>query len=751
MSTIKGPHCGGCSLETSGHGFVQIKPPTDFTKVRLLVQGDMPSYDDIDDNKPFSGKMGHWLKRNWLANAGVAEEEVIYDNTIRCRPNTKKGSPYPKKEVRESAESHCTFYSVWGQVPKTVPLLCISDEAAHQQLGIDSVASWHGHIEVKAGRVVGVTYHPASVMKEPNLLPLVIRETQNLLEAAANPAVLKRPTVVKGIAPYLPDQQAVVDLEWAYDKKSKVHGDINVVGIAYESGKSYATHDVAEGVETIRGHFERGTRIIGHNFILADLPRLGGMQPKSFHPDHIVDTMIVGHLIHPHWSGQGGDGDELNKRNLGLYGLEDLVRYYRPTTSWKSDKHDILLYNGFDTAYNFRLWEDLQIDLSLTDQWHLVEKDQRLARLSHLMRERGVRIDSDALRQFDGEWKLARAALAASFPFNPNSPKQVLAYFAGEGIKLTATDYETIEKAYKRKAHPILGKLLAYKDEGKGIKTWFDDTAIAKGYIHPKFNVTGTAVARFSSSGPNAQNIPPEYRRFIIPFSENEFFASFDGKNIEGRTCAWNAKDDIMLGDLASGLDIHKLVASRILNKRYEDVSKDERQGGKRTVHASNYMETPYNLANRLFGNQTGESLRKAASFQDGYFGAYPKTRQWQLDLKHQMSRGDVMLRNAFGRVRMIYDRDDHERAKRATHYMGCSTGAEVVNQRALDVYDQFGLLPVLIVHDELLYSLPKGQEGDRLVKQIREILDRPNSEMDGFVIPFGYKHGATYGTMEEE
>lgn len=108
------------------------------------------------------------------------------------------------------------------------------------------------------------------------------------------------------------------------------------------------------------------------------------------------------------------------------------------------------------------------------------------------------------------------------------------------------------------------------------------------------------------------------------------------------------------------------------------------------------------------------------------------------------------MLRNPFGRVRMIYDRDDHERAKRATHYMGCSTGAEVVNQRALDVWDRLGLLPVLIVHDELLYSLPKGERGEKLVGQIREVLDRPNEEMNGFVIPFGYKFGGTYGTMEE-
>lgn len=739
MPITKGSFCAGCPLEKSGHGFVQITAPRNYDTIKLLVQGDMPTYDDTDDGKPFSGKIGWWLKHNWLGNAGVTEAEVIADNTLRCRPYTKKGSPYPKKKTREAAEAHCRHYSIWSQVPSSIPLLCISDEAAMDQMGVDSVATWHGHIApLEDGRLGGITYHPASVMKQPNLLPLVIKETQNLMEAAQNPAVLTRPEVVKGIAPYKRGQEAVVDLEWAYDKKTKQSGDINIVGIAYEGTKSYATYDVSAGIETVREHFENGTRIIGHNFIDADLPKLG-LEPKSFHPDHLIDTMIVAHLIHPHWS------------ELGLFGLEDLVRFYRPTTAWKHDKSDLLLYNGYDTAYNFRLWEDLQIDLSLTDQWHLVEKDQRLAHMAVLMHQKGLRIDSEGLRRFQREWNARREEIAKAFPFNPRSPKQVLAYFAEQHIRLSATDIETLEKAYKRKQHPVLEALIEYKNEGKGLKSWYSDAAIELGRIYPKFNVTGTAVARFSSSGPNAQNIPPEYRRFILPFSDDEFIASFDGKNIEGRTCAWNANDDRMLADFASGLDIHTLVSSRILNKRMEDISKDERQAGKRTVHASNYLETPFNLATRLYGDRRDESIRKAERFQEGYFGAYPKTREWQRELEEQMNRGDIMLRNPFGRVRMIYAQNGHERAKRACHFLGCSTGAEVVNQRALDVWDAFGLLPMGIVHDELFYSLPKGDKGERLVQDIRRVLDAPIPEMDGFVIPFGYKSGPNYGELHEE
>jgi hypothetical protein len=180
------------------------------------------------------------------------------------------------------------------------------------------------------------------------------------------------------------------------------------------------------------------------------------------------------------------------------------------------------------------------------------------------------------------------------------------------------------------------------------------------------------------------------------------------------------------------------------------DVTDNERQAGKRTVHATNYKEKARSLAGRLYGNATDESVRKATKLQDGYFNAHPEIKEWHENLEAQMSRGDIQLRNGFGRVRMIYAQDDHERTKRAAHFLGCSDGADVVNQRALDVWDEFGLIPHLIVHDEIVYSLPKGEQGEKLMMQINEVLDAPIKQLDGFVIPFGRKFGENYGKYKK-
>jgi DNA polymerase I-like protein with 3'-5' exonuclease and polymerase domains len=615
----------------------------------------------------------------------------------------------------------------------------------------------------------------------------VVQETNNLLQAAVNPSVLERPSVVKGIAPFMPTmKEVVVDLEWEYHKavpakkatkknpavaaQPAKSGGINVVGVCYEVGKSYSTFDVAQGTDTIARVLSEGTRFIGHNIIDADLPKLRelGYAPLSYHPKHIIDTKIIAHLIHPHWS------------ELGLFSLSDLVRYYIPVTQWKEDKNDILYYNGLDTAYNYRLWKALEVDLSITDQWHLVEKDQRLAHMAHLMRTRGMRIDSPGIRQFNTEWAAKRAAFAAGFPFNPNSWQQVEKWFAANGgPNFHGTSYDNLVQKFRagsthardntrlgpdgslitladldrNRLKPwqvMMYNLIQYKDEGKGLASWFNEEAIERGRIHSRFNVTGTSVARFSSAEPNTQNVPPWARRFILAQSDDEFLASFDGKNIEGRTVARLAHDEQMLADFASGLDIHRITAGRSFNKPAADITGAERQAGKQIVHASNYLETAPSLAGRLYGNVTRDSIIKAEKLQKTYFTAYHGIATWHRNIREAMSRGDITIRNSFGRVRSIYDINDHERAKRACHFLGCSDGADIVNQRALDVWDATGYIPQSIVHDELLYSFPKGDGGERLVREVKDILNSPIKQLDGYVIPFDYKHGTNYGKHSE-
>lgn len=723
---VKPPTCAACVLAKQGAGFVQLTLPVDYRSIKLLIQGEAPGRDEVDQDKAFVGRAGHWLRRNILNNAGLTDANVLVDNTLRCMPpKNAKGDWYPIGEAREQAEQHCRQYDKWRLCPQHIPLLLMGNKAMAQRLGkeYEKISDYHGHITIRDGRVVGCTYHPSACMKQPNLLPVVIREVANTLEAAQQPdKLLWRPTVLKYVGMTVHSTHPrVMDLEW--DRST---GKLLVVGMAESSQVAYSTFDVSKGLEVMRTHVGP---IIGHNLIEADLPR-AGIRPKSWKPEHVFDTLIVSHLVHPHLA------------ELGLFDLGSMVRHYAPTSDWKHDKADLLTYNGLDCAYNYALYEALKGDLDITGQWHLVEKQQRLAEMTRIMHEKGVKCDSDAIRRFDSIWKADRQRIAQRFPFNPNSPKQVCAWARANGIKLSNSRIDTIKKASG--IHPILAALSDYKDEGKSISVWFNEAAAEAGYIYPQFNVTGTEVARFSCSGPNCQNIPPHLRHIIVPRDPSLELVSWDFSQIENRCIAWLAHDENMLADFNAGMDFHSLSASRIYNKRVEDVTYEERKEGKITIHASNYRETAHHLAGRLYGNHSRDSVARAKLLQCAYFNAYPAIQRWHEAVSKSLDAGQILLRNPFGRVRAVYAQDSHERGKRGCHFLGCSTAADIVNQKALDVWQETGLVPLLVVHDELCYELEKGET--KLRTRIDEIVNSSNKELEGLVIPSKRKCGENYG-----
>ena len=735
---VKPTGCVGCALEKLGQGFVPCSGiPSRFDKKRLLIQGETPLRDDVDEGEPFAGKAGYWLWKNLLEQAGVTRDECILDNTLRCLPPANKtGESYPIGKVRLAAEKQCRQFDKWDLCPKHIPLLLLGGKASGLRLGQDSIQKWNGHIAIVDGRVTGCTFHPSAVMHQCNLVPVVVATIANTLEAAANPAVLDRPTVIKSDDPDAFQGPTVFDLEWAGGLQTDVYStkEITVVGTAVSADCAYSTHHTSAVLDRIK---ESRGQLIGQNLIDADMDIMDWF-PESFAPTRVFDTKIVAHLVHAHLA------------ELGLLSLGSLSRMYHPTSNWKEDKEDALLYNGLDCAYNYRLYSDLVRDVRETGQTHLIEKQQRLAYLAVLMRRAGIAVDGDGINRFSKEWGDNRTLLKESFPFNPNSPKQILKWAQEQGINLKATTFDDIQRAVaSRKGNEILRKLAEYKDEGKPISTWFDDAARDRGFIHPTHNVTGTSVARFSSAGPNCQNIPPYLRHIIIPRSPELELVSFDFSNIENRTASWIAGDYEALELWAKGLDPYIVTAALMFGCRYEDVTVEQRSEAKTTELATLYGETEYNLARRLFGSVKGGAVREAGRLQDSYFRARPMIRKWHQDITKQMDSGDITLRNPFGRVRYIYAQNSHERKKRACHYLGCSTAADHVNQMALDVWDATGHKPILIVHDELCYELEKGDARER--QKIGEVLNRPVKELGGLLLPYKQKIGANYGAMSKQ
>lgn len=683
-----------------------------------------------------------------MQQAGVTRDECAIGNTLRCLPPINKaGEYYPVGQAKTDAESHCRQYDLWDQYDKSVPLLLLGNHALSVRTGTDRISQWHGSISKVDGRLTGCSYHPSAVMRQPNLLPVTIADISNLLAASSDTRVLERPAVYKHQDYSAFDgPECVIDFEWADSKDGKYQAidydtgrykpvTLTIIGTSTSGDKANSTYTDEGQLEAIKDY--KG-ELQGHNIIDADFDVLD-WQPESFRPGRVFDTKVVAHLIHAHLA------------ELSLLSLGSLTRMYEPCENWKEDKDDALEYNGRDCAYNRRLVDYLKSDLTATGQWHLVEKQQRLAALAVRMRRRGIGISvsGPAISQFAADWTARREELKRGFPFNPNSPKQVLAWAAQESISLRDTTMDSIGVAARRTGSDILRRLAEYKDEGKPISTWFDEQAAATGFIYPSHSVTGTSVARFSSSGPNCQNIPLYLRHVIVPRSADLELVSFDFSNIENRTAAWIAGDTDALQLWSQGYDPYIATASLMFGCLYADVTVEQRVRAKTTELATLYGETEYNLAVRLYGSRTKEAVSQARQLQQAYFQARPLIKKWQQQITRQMDSGDITLRNPFGRVRYIYAQDSHNRMKRACHYLGCSTAADIVNQKALDIYEHTSAMPILIVHDELCYERQKGSAGAKLTKMIKEVLDEPVKEVGGQLFPYKQKAGSNYGEMK--
>jgi hypothetical protein len=125
------------------------------TKLCILVEG-------IEEGS----RLLHWLNRNILAQAGITPAEYTFVDD--------------------------------GKLP--LLLMCKSvkeDKLMPEYLGLKSISDYHGSIAWRRGRLIGITFHPASALANPNMLPVLVREITNLLRAAERPNLLDRPDVAK--------------------------------------------------------------------------------------------------------------------------------------------------------------------------------------------------------------------------------------------------------------------------------------------------------------------------------------------------------------------------------------------------------------------------------------------------------------------------------------------------------------------------------------------------------------------------
>ncbi len=408
------------------------------------------------------------------------------------------------------------------------------------------------------------------------------------------------------------------------------------------------------------------------------------------------------------------------------------------------------------------------------------------------MNKHGVRIDTPYLTSLSKEYhkELAlreKAIHTMTVPytkglgeadFNINSPKQLgEVLFVKMGLKVArqkktaggalSTRESELEKM--RDLHPIIGKILEYREFQKLLSTYIDtipEMVGAEGRLHARFLQAGTTTGRMGCENPNLQNIPIQtelgrrIRNAFIAEKGNKIL-SVDYSQIELRLAAILSGDKKFIEIFRNGEDVHTAVAAEVFNVSRDQVTKDMRRQAKVINFGILYGMGVNSLRQSLSEGGVAVTREEAQAYFDEYFSGFYELARY-LDETRTSAHTLGYTETLFGRRRyheairsnIPYIRAAAERMAVNAPLQG--TGADIVKLAMvrIDAYlRQAGLEKdislILQVHDELVFEVKEALV-EKVSAKVKEIMERvlDGKETRGVPIVAEASVGDNWGEM---
>ncbi len=364
------------------------------------------------------------------------------------------------------------------------------------------------------------------------------------------------------------------------------------------------------------------------------------------------------------------------------------------------------------------------------------------------MEKFGIKTDVDYLKNLSASYHKELQNLEkeiweyAEREFNINSPKQ-LAEILFDEIKIGEVDGKSIGIKTKktsggarstkeselekfRDVHPIINKILEYRELQKLLSTYIDtipDMVGEDGRLHATFLQYGTTTGRFSSNNPNLQNIPIKTEkgkniRNAFVSDKGYVLASFDYSQIELRIAALLSQDDFFIKTFENNGDIHTGVAMKVFGVPESDVTHDMRRRAK----VINFGIL-YGMGVTALSQNLGTNRKEAQEFYDNYFKQFETIADYLESIKN-FARKNKYTVTLFGRKRHFpginspipFMKAMAERMATNAPIQGTAT-ADIIKIGMIKIEEELSknnllddLRIVLQVHDELVYEIKESK-----------------------------------------
>ncbi|WP_457621184.1 bifunctional 3'-5' exonuclease/DNA polymerase [Persephonella sp.] len=324
---------------------------------------------------------------------------------------------------------------------------------------------------------------------------------------------------------------------------------------------------------------------------------------------------------------------------------------------------------------------------------------------------RGMPVDEkllkDMLQKISAEYQREYIEFVRRYGVDPFSPQKVTSWLSSKlKLKLPTTQKGSLSsqdsalRKYIEKEE--IRKLLHIRSEKKILDKLKElKSYLRNGRIYTQFKQIGAPTGRMASMRPNLQNITRDLR-VLFRSPEKKKLIVADYSQIELRIAAEYVNDKTMIKAFSEGKDLHRFTASLILGKRYDDVSKEERQMAKAINFGLIYGISPRSLmeyARNSYGVDI--SIKDAQLFHSRFFEIYEGFKLWHDRVKNQLKdRNKMIVYTLLGR-RMIV-----RRFTEAVNFPVQGTGSDLLKMAVVF----FGKLKgdmeagiVNLVHDEII------------------------------------------------
>jgi uracil-DNA glycosylase family 4 len=684
----------------------------------IVVIAEAPGTEENAAGIPLVGGAGDWFNA-MAAKAGLKRDDLTLANCIQCQPPKNlfptdgDAQCYISKSEAYAAVEQCKRNHVLPLL-KSQPwkkVLLLGDKALRfytDKWGINKHRGAPLVIPELGDKPIAIaTLHPAAIMRDQEMLPVVINDMRKDLNV---------PPEYYNLYPSLDDVKAFTATEFAFDIETPQYrelGDdapISIVGLSDRLYNAIVVPFHGPYKDELKRIFKAAKSVVGHNCIQFDIPRLEREDVRIQQQCVVWDTMLLHHLRFPNL---GGEDKTQGGHDLGFVGSQ-----FTNKPAWKDDKGIFELYCARDVDVTYQVFQQL---LPLVRQ-HGLERLYRLvqvplAKICRLMNQTGFSIDPgqiDGVRvKLQGEMKELEKALPEDLQSNVKlvnkryaAPPGTLSPKTGKPLKfLTRQEEETTRPwrsgeliakwLYQDLKLPVqrdlktgeittgkmaLDKLarFAYKEEPKGkvpagtsaainalrklrkhnsLMTLFCKKEMVNvARMHPHFNPHGTASGRLSSSEPNLQNVPESARYIYVPSHAGWKIIDVDYSQIENRLTAYLAGDTERLKRFEDDpkFSEHKYAASVFFDIPLELVEKDNDKDApygkaKRIVHGSNY-----GMGAKKISMMYDMDFKEVKSMLLKWKQTLAKTVAWQ-DATAALAKRQGYLATPFGRKRWFY------------------------------------------------------------------------------------------------